>query len=45
MFSTALATMKFFSEVKPMIGFSSLLGIGGFFWASVLYSNFVATRL
>lgn len=30
MFSTALATMKFLSDTRPMIGFSSLLGTGTF---------------
>ena len=31
MFSTALATMKFLSDTRPWMGFSSLLGTAGFF--------------
>lgn len=31
MFSTALATMKFLSDTRPWMGFSSLLGTACFF--------------
>jgi hypothetical protein len=41
MFSTALATMKFLSETRPWIGFSSFLGTAGFLKSADL-SNFDA---